>query len=118
GHVVAVLANIIPVIDEFVAEKLFEMRADALKARNAVDNIAGEMKAVEVVQNGHVERRCRGALFLVAADMKILVIGAAISQPVNQPGIAVVSKDDWLIDGKERIEFAIRKAMRMFCGGL
>jgi hypothetical protein len=48
-HVVAVIANVLFVLDELVAQELFEMRADALQARNAIDCIARQMEAIEVV---------------------------------------------------------------------
>ena len=36
-------------IDKLVAQELFEMRADALQARDAVDHIACEVKSIQIV---------------------------------------------------------------------
>src|SRR5216683_8298080 len=87
-QVVAMFADVLFVLDELVAQELFEMRADALQARNAIDHIACEMEAVQIVQDRHVERSCRGSFFLVSAEVEIVVIGAAIRAAVNEPWIA------------------------------
>ena len=48
--------------------------ADSLQTRHAVHHIARQVEAVDFVQHGHVERRGGGALFLVAANVQIVVI--------------------------------------------
>ena len=53
--------------------------------RHAIDDVLHEMKAIQVVQHHHVERRGRRAFLLVAAHVQVLVIRAAIGQSVNQP---------------------------------
>ena len=48
-----------------------------------LDHGGHEVKAVEVIENDHVERRGRGAFFLVAAHMQVVVIGAPVGQAVD-----------------------------------
>ena len=79
--------------------------------RDAVDRVHDEMETVEVVQHRHVERRRDGAFFLVAADVNVVVIGAAISQSVDQPRVGVEGEDDRLILGEELVEIAIAQAV-------
>jgi len=88
--------NVLFVFDKLVAQELFEVRAEALQAGNAVDDVAGEMEAIQIVEYGHIERSGGGSLFLVTADVEIVVIGAAIGEAVNERGITVVGKDDGL----------------------
>src|SRR4051794_21086855 len=46
------------------------------EARYAVDNVDDQVEAVDVVAHGHVERRRDRALFLVAPDVQVGVVGA------------------------------------------
>ena len=75
----------------------FRIAGHALQARHAIDHVARQVEAVQVVQHGHVERRGGGAFFFVSAHVQIVVIGAPIGQAMNQPGIAVKGEDDGLV---------------------
>ena len=86
------------------------MRGDVAQARNAVDDVAGQVETVQIVEHGHIERRGGGAFFLIAADVQIVVIGAAVGQAVDQPGIAVEGEDDGFVGGEDGIEIARRRA--------
>jgi hypothetical protein len=84
--------------------------------QNAV--LGRQMEAVEVVHHHHVEGGRGRAFLLVAAHMEIVVIGAAIGEPVDQPGIAVVGEDDRLVRGEERVEIRVAQPVRdARCGG-
>ena len=49
--------------------------------------------------------------------MQIVVIRAAIRQPVNQPRVAVKGEHDGLVSRENGVEIAIREPVRMFiCG--
>ena len=56
-----------------------------------------------------------GALLLVAAHVQIAV-GAAVGQPVDQPGIAMEAEDDVLVFGEQRIVIGLAQSMRMLAG--
>ena len=60
------------------------------------------MESVQVVLHSHVKGRRDGALFFVAADVKILV-GPAVGQAVHQPWVSVEAKDDVFVFGEQRI---------------
>ncbi len=71
------------------------------------------MEAVDVVEHAHVEGRGRRALFLVAAHVDVVVVVAPVSEPVNEPRIAVEGEDDRHADRKELVELLVGQAMRM-----
>ena len=79
----------------------------------AVDHVRHQMEPVEVVHDRHVERRADRPFFLVAAHVQVLVVGAAVGQPVDQPGVAVVGEDDRLVLGEERVEVVVAQAVRV-----
>ncbi len=71
--------DVLFVLDELVAQELLEMSADALQARDAVDHVAGKMKSIQIVQDGHIEGSGRCSLFFVSADVEVVMIRAPIS---------------------------------------
>ena len=52
---------------------LLGVRSPRPQLRHAIDHVAYQVKAIEIIQYAHVERRRRGALFLVAAHMDVPV---------------------------------------------
>ena len=100
-------------VDQLVADRLLGVGGALAKLRHAVDDVADQMEAVEVVDHAHVERRGRRSLFLVAAHMNVVVAGPPIGQAVDEPRIAVKGEDDRLVDGEERVEVAIGEPVRM-----
>ena len=77
-----------------------------------------KLEAVDVVEHAHVEGRGCRALFLVAAHVDVVVVVPPVSEPVNQPRIAVEGKDNGYADGKMRIELFVWQAVRMLGGRL
>ena len=55
------------------------------------------MEAVQIVQHRRVERRSNGALFLVAADVDVVVVSTAVNQPMDQPRVGMEGEDDRLV---------------------
>ena len=102
------LGDVLLVLDQLVAHDLLGVGRAGAELRDAVDHVADQVEPVEVVEHHHVERRRGRAFFLVAADVEVVVVGAAIGQAVDQPGIAVVGEDDRLVRGEERVEIARR----------
>ena len=49
GHVLAVLADVVAVLDEFVAHLLFEIVAGSAELRQAVDDVLHEVETVQAV---------------------------------------------------------------------
>ena len=46
------LANVLFVIQELVAQELLEVPAGALQARDTVDHVSGKVKSIQIVQDG------------------------------------------------------------------
>ena len=84
-QVLAVFGDVLLVLDELVLERL--LQGDSLVAglRQAADGIHHEVEVVQIVQHRHVEERGDGTLFLVDADVDVVVVNAAVGQPVEQP---------------------------------
>src|SRR5712692_8328974 len=117
-QIVSAFANVLFMLDKFVAQQLFEVASDALQSWNTVHYIPSQVEAIKIVQDRHVERCCRRALLFVAPHVEIVMIVAAISEAVNQPGIAVIGKDDRLIHREHGVEIKIRETVRMLGRGL
>ena len=81
---------------------------------DAPDRIQRQLVAVQVVQHHHVERRRRGALFLVAPHMDVGVVAPPVGQLVNDRRVAVEREDHRLVCREQRIERVIRQPVRMF----
>src|SRR6266849_9502084 len=64
-QVVSMLANVLLVLNQLIAQELLEMCADALQARDAVDHVACEVKSIQVIQDGHIEGSGRCPLLFV-----------------------------------------------------
>ena len=58
------------------------------------------MKAIQVILHPHIKSCSNRSFFLVATDVEI-AIGAAIGQPVDQPGVSMKAKDDVLVFREE-----------------
>ena len=112
------LVCVVAAVDLLVAEFLLGMRADALKFGNAVDHVDRQTEAIDLVVDRQFHRRIDVALFLVAAHVHVLVIGAPVRQPVNQPRIAVEIEDDRFVDREQRVEVPIGQSVRMLRAGL
>src|SRR5262249_12954570 len=54
GHIVAVPADELLVVDELVADRLLGVSGARSKLRHAVDHVAYQVEAIEVVQHAHV----------------------------------------------------------------
>src|SRR5262249_19220739 len=97
GCVLTVLVDILLVVHERVADRLFGISRSRPQLRNAVNHISHQMEAVEIVTHTHVEGGGGCPLFLVPAHMQILMVGPPVGKPVNQPGVSVKCKYDRLI---------------------
>ncbi len=113
----AVLIRVIDALDLPVAQRLFGVCTGCLKRWDAVNDIHGEAEAVDLVLDGQIEGRVDVAFFLVAAHVQVVVIGAPISEPVNQPGIPMEVEDDGLVFGEEAVEVFIGEPVRVFGAG-
>jgi len=85
GQVLAVQVDVSFVLDQLVPELLLQVDAPLAGLRHAIDCVHHEVEAVQVVQHRHVEGGGDSPLLLVTADVDVVVVGAAITQPMDQP---------------------------------
>ena len=100
------------------AESLRGLIDDVAETRDARDSVQGQAEAIHAIEHGHVEGSGGGAFFDVAADVNVVVIAAAVSQAMNERGIAVEGEDDRLVGGEEGIEIFVGQAVGMLRDGL
>jgi len=110
GQVLAVLAYVLLVLEQLLSELLLHVEALLAGLRQAIDGVDDEMEAVQIVQHRHVERGRDRALFLVAADVDVVVIGAAVGQPVDEPRVGMEGEDDRLVLGEDLVEVFVAEA--------
>jgi hypothetical protein len=73
------LCDVSLVLDQLVPNGLLDVGGASTKSRHAVDDVGDEVKAIEVVQDNHVEGGGRRPFFLVTAHVQVRMIGAAMS---------------------------------------
>src|SRR5665647_2277637 len=113
-HVLAVSVDVLPVLNQLFLELLLQVDTLVAGLRQAVDGVHHEVEAVQIVQHRHVEGRGDGALFLVAADVDVVVVGAAVGQPVDQPRVGMEREDHRLVLGEDFVEIRVAQAVRVF----
>ena len=97
---------------------LFYIRSSLPEPGNTIHYIGNKMESVKIVHNHHIERCARRSLFLITANMHIIMIGSTVCQSVNKPWIAVIGKNDRLVGGEDIIEIPVLQAVRMLFGRL
>ena len=110
-HVLTVTGDILFVLGELVAHVLFEMCGAIAERGHAIDNVHYQVKAIQVVEHRHIERCGGGALLLVAAHVKILVVGTAVTKTMNQPGIPVKSEHDGFVGGEQGVKILVHQTV-------
>src|ERR1700723_1413287 len=73
-QVVAMLANVELVafhIGPIPRRRLLDL---IVQPRNTLDGVEGELETIEIVQDDHIERRGRGALVAVTADVDVVLV--------------------------------------------
>src|SRR5208337_3892998 len=82
------------------AQLFLRVSAGYAQGRHPIDHVHRNGEAINLVPNGQVEWSVDIAVLLVAADVQVLVIGAPVSEPVNQPRIPVKVEDDRFVLGE------------------
>ena len=70
-------------------------------------------EAVDFVENRQLKRCIDVSPLHVAAYVRVVVVTAAVSQPIDHPGIGVEIKNDRLIEREQAVKIAIGQAMWM-----
>ena len=71
-------------VDDLVFEPFFDVGADGREARDAIDDVDGDIEPINLIEDGEFEGRVDVALFFVAADVNVVVISAAVGEFVNE----------------------------------
>ena len=89
-------------LDEVVLHRLFQVAPRGAQLRQPVDHVLNEVEPVEAVLHPQVERRRDRAFLFVAADVEVLVRSTVV-EALDQPGVAVESEDDVLVQAQLRL---------------
>ena len=95
-------------LGQLVTHHLLEVSLFIAKLRNPVDHVHHQMKAIKVIEHGHVKWSGGGTFLFVTTHVKIFMIGAAVCQAMNEPRITVISENDRLAGGEKRIKIRAR----------
>src|SRR4051812_6048376 len=74
GHIVAMLADVLPMLQEFSANPLTRVPGNVLEPRHTLNHHPSKMETAHLIQYGHVKGRSRRAFLFVATHMKVVVI--------------------------------------------
>ena len=99
------------VLDQPVLQALFQVGAFAAGLGKAVNDVDDQVKPVEVVENGHIERGGDRPFLFVSPNVEVAVIGSSVGQPVDQPRIAVEGKDYRSVAGKQPVELSVTQTV-------
>ena len=100
-------------LDQFVLKLLLKIGPLAPRPWHAVNGVHHEVKAIQIVQYCHVEGRGDRAFFLVAPDMDIPVVRAAVGKPMKQPRVSMKGEDDRLVLCEEIVKIVVAQSRRM-----
>ena len=74
---------------------------------NPVDDIHRQVEAIDLVPHGELEWGINIAMFLIAAYVKVFVVGAAVSEFVNQPGVAMKVENNRPVYGEQAVKVPV-----------
>src|SRR6201986_4614228 len=114
--VLTVLAGVTTGGEARIGHLLTEHRGPAGQPVDPVDDLHHQVEAVQVVEHHHVERRRRGAALLEAADVHVMVVGATVGEPVDQPRITVVSENDRLVAAAQSVGYLVHETIWVILG--
>src|SRR5208282_5364306 len=107
------LVRVVYASDHPVDQGFAGARPGDVETRHPVYGIDGQAEAVGLVSDRQLQGSVDIALFLVAADVDVVLAGPPIREPMNEERIGVEIEDHRLVRGKESLEFPVRHAVRM-----
>jgi hypothetical protein len=72
------LINEIPVLDQLVPEALLHVSGVGAKSRHSFDYVHYQMKAIELVEDHHIEWSCRSPFLVESPHMDVVMILALV----------------------------------------
>jgi hypothetical protein len=103
-HVLSVLIYIFLIFNELVANSLLGIRRKGVELRHSINRVTDKMEMVHIVADDDIKWRHGSSIFFVSADTEIAVVSPAVGQPVDQPGRAMIGKDNGLIGGENGVK--------------
>ena len=76
--------SVVDAVDDLAFEPFLDVGADGREAWDAIDDVDGDIEAIDLIEDGEFEGRVDVALFFVAADVNVVVISAAVGEFVNE----------------------------------
>ena len=76
--------SVVDAVDDLAFEPFLDVGADGREAWDAIDDVDGDIEAIDLIEDGEFEGRVDVALFFVAADVDVVVISAAVGEFVNE----------------------------------
>lgn len=73
-EVLAVLSDVLFVLDEFVVHLLDQVSTLVAQLRQMHDDIFYQVETVDLVLDTHIERSCDGTLLLIAVNGHVVVV--------------------------------------------
>src|SRR5215472_13773283 len=93
---------------DLLVPEVLQCRASyALQLRNMLDCIHGQGEPIDAIFNCQLQWSIDVPLFSIAVNMEVLMIGAAVGQSMNEPGISVEAEDDGFINREEQIKISV-----------
>jgi hypothetical protein len=83
GAIDAMLVSVVPALNLQIVEFLFCVSSDSLQFRNAVNRIDCQAEAIDLVLDGQIEWCVDVSLFLVAANVHVVMVCTPISQAMD-----------------------------------
>ena len=77
------LTNVLSMFDQFLIKFLSQIICLWTKAWDAINHILTQVKAIQIIENNHIERSRGRPLFLITSNVQILMIGSAVEQAMN-----------------------------------
>ena len=85
--------RVVDALDDLVLKPLFGVCSCSLEFRHAVDHVDGKVEAINLVQNGELQRRVNVAFFLVAPHVEVVVVLPFVREFVDQCSIRMEVED-------------------------
>ena len=109
--------GVVDAFDDLILQPLLGVGGGSLQLWNAIDDVHREIEAVDLVEDGELERRVDIAFFLVTANVEVVVISPAVGELVDERGVGVEVEDDGLVDGEEAVELVLGEAVGVLTVG-
>ena len=96
----ALRMGVVDALDDLILQPFFDMCAAGMKARDAVDYIDRQVKAIDLIENGELEWSVNVALLLISTHMEVAMIRSSVRELMNERSISMEVEDHRLTLGK------------------